>query len=83
MPITASSGQLTEGSSGSEGITLLAPTLVPGTPDTGDASLSYTAPLWLRGDYDGDGSFESPSSTVSFGVFRGHERILYRREVRE
>ena len=81
--ITATSGQLTGGSSGNAGITLLAPTLVPGTPDTGDATLSYTAPLWLQGDYDGDGSFESPSSTVSFGVFRGHERILYRREVRE
>jgi MSHA biogenesis protein MshQ len=80
--VAASSGTLSAGSSGDEGIRLLAPTTVPGAPDTGDAGISYTAPTWLRGDYDGDGSFESPSSTVSFGVYRGHERIVYRRELR-
>ncbi|MEK9765762.1 MAG: DUF6701 domain-containing protein, partial [Thalassolituus sp.] len=75
-------GVLSSGSSGSDGIYLLAPTGVLGIPDTGNATVNYNAPSWLEGDYDGDGTFEDPSATATFGVYRGHQRLIYRREVR-
>ncbi len=39
---------------------------------------------WLRFDWDQDGDFSDvtvPSATVSFGSYRGHDRIIYWREV--
>ncbi|MEC8443639.1 MAG: DUF6701 domain-containing protein [Pseudomonadota bacterium] len=78
----SSSGTLAGGSSGSDGILLQAPTSVPGGPDTGDATVSYDAPAWLEYDYDGDGSPDDPEATASFGLNRGHERVIYRKEVR-
>ena len=48
---------------------------------TGDLILSATVPAWLRFDWDGDGADEDPSARVSFGVFRGDEEMIYRREV--
>lgn len=74
------SGRLAGGESGQDGIVLRAPINVPGTPDTGKARVIYTAPAWLQGDYDGDGSFENPEATANFGIYRGHDRIIYRRE---
>ncbi len=48
---------------------------------TGDLTLSATVPAWLRFDWDGDGNDDDPSARVSFGVFRGDEEMIYRREV--
>jgi len=61
---------------------LQAPVNAPGTPDTGEATVEYAAPSWLTGDYDNDGSFENPQGTATFGVYRGHEKVIYRRELR-
>jgi MSHA biogenesis protein MshQ len=80
--VLPSSGQLTSGTTGNEGILLQAPDDVPGTPDTGEAILTFDAPAWLEGDYDNNGSFEDPSGTSTFGINRGHERLIYRKEVR-
>jgi MSHA biogenesis protein MshQ len=80
--VLPSSGQLTSGTTGNEGILLQAPDDVPGTPDTGEAILTFDAPAWLEGDYDNDGSFEDPTGTATFGINRGHERLIYRKEVR-
>ena len=80
--VLPSSGQLTTGTTGNEGILLQAPDDVPGTPDTGEAILTFDAPAWLEGDYNNDGSFEDPSGTATFGLNRGHERLIYRKEVR-
>jgi len=81
--IVAGGGTFTGGQSGSGGISLLAPTLVPGVPDTGAALINYDAPSWLEGDFDNDGIFDNdPSATATFGVYRGHERIIFQREVR-
>ena len=81
--IVAGGGTFTGGQSGSGGISLLAPTLVPGVPDTGTATITYDAPSWLEGDFDNDGVFDNdPSATATFGVYRGHERVIFRREVR-
>ena len=48
---------------------------------TGDLVLTATVPAWLRYDWDGDGSAEDPSARVSFGIFRGDEEMIFRREV--
>ena len=79
--VGVSSGTLIQGSSEYDGILLLAPTSVAGSPDSGEADVSYTAPVWLQGDYDGNGSFENPQGTATFGVFRGHHRKIYQKEV--
>jgi MSHA biogenesis protein MshQ len=81
--IVAGGGTFTGGHSGASGVHLLAPTLVPGIPDTGTALINYDAPSWLEGDFDNDGVFDNdPSATATFGVYRGHERVIFRREVR-
>ena len=81
--VQAGSDTLSAGSSGSDGILLTAPTNVAGTPDTGDATVTYDAPDWLEGDYNGDGSFNNdPSAIATFGIYRGHERVIYKKELR-
>ena len=35
---------------------------------------------WLK-PFDSDGNLQSPSATATFGVYRGHDRIIYWREV--
>lgn len=80
--VEVSSGTLVNGSSGANGIVLNAPSDVTGTPDTGEATVTYDAPSWLEGDYNNDGTFEDPESMVLFGINRGHERLIYRKEVR-
>jgi len=80
--VQAGDGTLSAGSSGTDGVILEAPTSVPGTPDTGDVIVTYDAPAWLEGDYDGNGSNEDPTATATFGVYRGHERLIFKREVR-
>lgn len=80
--VAASSGTLVSGISPSSGLLLSAPVNVVGVPDTGKASVRYSAPSWLRGDYDGDGSFENPEATATFGIYRGNDRVIYWREIR-
>jgi MSHA biogenesis protein MshQ len=37
---------------------------------------------WLLGDYDGDGSYDDdPLGRASFGLFKGSDNILFRREL--
>ncbi|WP_250656328.1 DUF6701 domain-containing protein [Alkalimarinus coralli] len=40
---------------------------------------------WLKYDWDGSGSIsgsvDAPSATATFGRYRGHDRIIYWREV--
>jgi MSHA biogenesis protein MshQ len=55
----------------------------PGEPNRGDVRVSFPVPVWLQGDYDGDGSLGDPSGVATFGVYRGHDRIIYWREVTE
>lgn len=80
--VLSSTGTLTDGSSGNTGLMLQATSDVPGTPDEGDAVVTYAAPAWLQGDYDSNGSFENPEGTATFGINRGHERLIFRQEVR-
>jgi len=66
---------------GEDAVWMTAPVNIPGTTNTGDVQVIYSAPLWLQDDFDGDGELEDPEGTASFGVYRGHDRIIYWREV--
>jgi MSHA biogenesis protein MshQ len=45
------------------------------------SQLGSTAP-WLLGDYDGDGVFDDEATgRASFGLFKGSDNIIFRREV--
>jgi len=35
---------------------------------------------WQRDDLDGDGSLDDPAATATFGVYRGHDRVIYWQE---
>lgn len=52
----------------------------PGEGNTGDVPLIFSAPVWLQGDYDENGTLENPSALATFGVYRGHDRVIYWRE---
>ena len=55
----------------------------PGEDKTGDVGVTFVVPKWLQDDFDGDGALENPTATATFGVFRGHDRIIYWREVKD
>lgn len=61
-------------------IVLRAPTAVPGLPDVGQVEVEYAVPVWLRDDFNNDGTLTSPRAQAQFGVYRGHDRIIYWRE---
>lgn len=71
--LAASSGTI---SAGTAGPLRLAPNGSQGT-DT----LVWQVSQWLQDDRDGDGALEFPSATATFGVYRGHDRVIYWREV--
>lgn len=35
---------------------------------------------WQRDDLDGDGTLDDPTATATFGVYRGHDRVIYWQE---
>ena len=51
----------------------------------GQIRYTYDAtPIWLQGDWNGDGNFNNkPSAVASFGIFRGNDRIIYWREIHQ
>lgn len=54
----------------------------PGAGNQGEIGVSYNAYNWLKYDWDNDGAYDdNPSATATFGVFRGHDRVIYWREV--
>ncbi|MBQ0727144.1 MAG: hypothetical protein KBT77_07335, partial [Thalassolituus oleivorans] len=79
--LMTSTGTLVGGSSNADGLLLQAPTAVAGTPDTGKATITLTVPSWLQGDYDNNGFYEDPEGMVVFGIWRGHRRVVYRRQL--
>lgn len=46
----------------------------------GTDTLSWDVPDWLTDDFNGDGSLEDPSALATFGVYRGHDRVIYWQE---
>lgn len=54
----------------------------PGEGNTGSVLVEYPVPLYWQDDFGGNGVADNPRATATFGVYRGHDRIIYWREVR-
>ena len=80
--LIVSSGVLTGGSSGSSGLILQAPVTVSGSPLTGQAEVTYTPQAWLDGSIIPASSYQNPQGEATFGVYRGHQRRIFQREMR-
>lgn len=52
----------------------------PGATNTGSVDVEYDAPSWLEFNWSGSGA-EDPSATATFGQYRGHDKVIYWREV--
>lgn len=46
----------------------------------GTDTLTWTVEDWRKDDLDGDGVLDPPAATATFGVYRGHDRVIYWRE---
>lgn len=46
----------------------------------GTDTLVWNLADWLREDMNGDGGLDDPSATATFGVYRGHDRVIYWQE---
>tara|TARA_R110002074_G_scaffold195431_1_gene361700 strand:+ start:94 stop:3015 length:2922 start_codon:yes stop_codon:yes gene_type:complete len=57
----------------------------PGASNTGTVDLEFQVESWLQYDWDNDPLTPdtNPTSTASFGQYRGHDRIIYWREINE
>ncbi|WP_338021783.1 DUF6701 domain-containing protein [Alkalimarinus coralli] len=57
----------------------------PGNGNDGSVKIRHAFEWWLKYDWDGSGSIsgsvDAPSATATFGRYRGHDRIIYWREV--
>lgn len=49
----------------------------------GDIGFRYQVPQWLRYNWDDsvDNSQEDPSGSISFGQYRGHDKVIYWQEI--
>ena len=52
----------------------------PGATNTGSVDGTYDAPSWLEFDWQGSGLVD-PVGTAIFGQFRGHDKVIYWREI--
>ena len=46
----------------------------------GTDSLVWNVDAWLEFDWNDDGTLEDPVGLATFGVFRGHDRVIYWQE---
>ncbi|GAW94426.1 MULTISPECIES: LamG domain-containing protein [Colwellia] len=54
----------------------------PGDGRQGSLSFEYQVPTWLQYDWNNDDNFtNNPTTTLTFGIFRGNDRIIYQREI--
>ena len=54
----------------------------PGSGNQGQIGVLYDAYDWFKYDWDNDSVYDdSPSSTATFGIFRGNDRTTFWREV--
>jgi MSHA biogenesis protein MshQ len=52
----------------------------PGAGNDGSVDVTYDAPIWLEYNWNDAGDVD-PTGTASFGHFRGHDRVIYWREI--
>ncbi|APD84830.1 agglutinin biogenesis protein MshQ [Alteromonas sp. Mex14] len=74
--VSSEDGTLSEGAYVTgEGMRLSSPN------GAGNYPLTYTPDTWLLWDWDGDGEADNPpSATLTYGVYRGNDNIIYKRE---
>jgi MSHA biogenesis protein MshQ len=55
----------------------------PGANNTGNVNLEFQVDSWLRYDWDNNPvtADTNPTSVAHFGQLRGHDKIIYWREV--
>lgn len=54
----------------------------PGAGKIGLLKVEYQVPPWLQYDWNSDDSFtDNPTATLTFGIYRGNDRIIYQREI--
>jgi len=54
----------------------------PGNTKQGSLEVEYQVPPWLQYDWNGDSNFiNNPTATLTFGIYRGNDRIIYQREI--
>jgi len=73
QPSTATA--LVDGQSSATALELSA----PGDGNTGQLDLRFNVDSWLRYDWNGGGDV-SPQGQVTFGRYRGHDRVIYWKE---
>ncbi|MFQ3265423.1 MAG: MSHA biogenesis protein MshQ, partial [Colwellia sp.] len=48
----------------------------------GSLEVEYQVPPWLQYDWNDDDNFtNNPTATLTFGIYRGNDRIIYQREI--
>lgn len=52
----------------------------PGAGNTGSVEAEFSVDSWLQFNWDGIGGDENPGTLLNFGIYRGHDRIIYWRE---
>ncbi|MCG8672037.1 MAG: LamG domain-containing protein [Pseudomonadales bacterium] len=59
--------------------------IAPGLTNTGSVTVQHSMDKWLRYDWNSDGDVDdtedNPSGVAIFGQYRGHDRVIYWREV--
>ena len=54
----------------------------PEKNNQGSLNVEYQVPPWLQYDWNNDTNFtNNPSAKLTFGIFRGNDRIIYQREI--
>ncbi len=70
--LTADSGSFRVGKAG--------PLQLDPNGSRGTDTVIWSVDSWLQDDYDGDGTLDNPSAIATFGVYRGHDRVIYWQE---
>lgn len=54
----------------------------PGVGNSGQLNMSYQVPAWLQTENSADDAYDDdPAASITFGQFRGHDRVIYWREI--
>lgn len=54
----------------------------PGMGNSGQLNMSYQVPAWLQTENSADDAYDDdPAASITFGQFRGHDRVIYWREI--
>jgi MSHA biogenesis protein MshQ len=68
----------------SNGITNILTLSAPGANNQGNLTLTMEVPSWLQFDWDNEDTYtDDPDALITFGLYRGNDRVIYRGEVFE